>query len=63
MNTLQARDIVAMMFVMALIIFKLTGHNGGLDLPIALIVGYYFAKRTSPTVTITDEPYKKTEKK
>lgn len=28
-----------------MVLFKLTGHNGTLDVAVALIVGYYFAHR------------------
>ena len=45
MTKLKPKDIVALALIVALIIFKVTGHNGSLDLAIALIVGYYFGAR------------------
>ena len=47
MPTLQAKDIIAILIIVALVIFKLTGHNGALDQVVAVMVGYYFAKRTT----------------
>lgn len=47
MSKLQPKDIVAILIISGLILFKLTGHNGSLDTPAALIIGYYFAKRES----------------
>ena len=44
-DTLQPKDIVALVIILGLIIFKLTGHNGTFDVPVGVIVGYYFAKR------------------
>jgi len=41
----QPKDVIAILVIIALVIFKLTGHNGTLDAIVALIVGYYFAKR------------------
>lgn len=45
MQNLKPKDIVALLIITALILFKLTGHNGSLDTPVALIIGYYFVKR------------------
>jgi hypothetical protein len=42
---LKARDYIAILTVLGLIMFKMTGHNGSLDLAVALIIGYYFGKR------------------
>lgn len=42
MPKLQAKDVIALALIIALIIFKTTGHNGSLDLAVALMVGYYF---------------------
>lgn len=39
------KDIIAVVVIVGLIIFKLTGHNGSLDTAFALIIGYYFAHR------------------
>ena len=51
MKHFEPKDYIALAFLAALVIFKLTGNNGQLDLPVALIVGYYFAKReTIPVV-------------
>ena len=45
MPTLQPKDFIAFVVVVGLIAFKLTGHNGTFDVPVGVIVGYYFAKR------------------
>ncbi len=45
MDKLKPKDIVALLVIIGLILFKLTGHNGSLDTVVALIVGYYFVKR------------------
>lgn len=42
---LKSRDFVAILTITGLILFKLTGHNGSLDVAVAIIVGYYFARR------------------
>ena len=45
MTELKPKDIVALVVILGLILFKLTGHDGDLDVAVALIVGYYFVKR------------------
>jgi len=45
---LKSRDWVALLTVTGLIVFKLTGHNGTLDTAVAIIIGYYFARRDEP---------------
>lgn len=42
---LKPRDYVALITILGLIAFKLTGHNGSLDVAVAIIIGYYFARR------------------
>jgi len=47
----RAKDLVAILIVLSMVLFKMTGHNGTLDTVVAIIVGYYFAKREeSPLV-------------
>lgn len=45
MFNLKPKDLIAVLIIIGMIIFKLTGHNGTLDTTVALIIGYYFAKR------------------
>jgi hypothetical protein len=47
MIKIQPKDIIAMSVIAAMIIFKITNHNGTLDTVVAVIVGYYFAKRAT----------------
>lgn len=49
----EARDFIAIAVIIALVLFKMTGHNGGLDTPVALIIGYYFARRQDNPVVLT----------
>lgn len=42
---LNARDYIAGLVVCGLILFKMTGHNGSLDVAVAIIIGYYFGRR------------------
>lgn len=51
MQTLMAKDVIALTVIIGLILFKLTGHNGSFDLPVALIIGYYFGHRKSKVDT------------
>lgn len=41
----RPQDYIAALIILALVIFKLTGHDGALDTAVAVIIGYYFAKR------------------
>lgn len=41
----KPQDYIAALVIIALTAFKLTGHNGSLDTAVAVIIGYYFAKR------------------
>ena len=52
MKTFESKDLVAMLVIVAMIIFKITGHNGSLDVSIAIIIGYYFARRQDSQVVI-----------
>lgn len=45
----KPKDIIAIVVVIALIVLKITGHNGSLDVTIAIIIGYYFGHRHSGT--------------
>ncbi len=45
MSNFKPKDVVAIFVILALLIFKLTGHNGSLDVAVAIIIGYYFARR------------------
>ena len=45
MQNFKPKDVVAIILIIGLIVFKLTGHNGSLDLAVAVVVGYYFAHR------------------
>ena len=45
MGKLKPKDIVALLVIIGLILFKLTGNNGSLDVAVAVVVGYYFVKR------------------
>lgn len=42
---IKPKDVIALAVIIALVLFKLTGHNGSLDPALALIVGYYFGHR------------------
>lgn len=48
------KDAIALLVVGGVILFKMTGHDGVLDPALALIVGYYFAKRTEHRVVVTE---------
>ena len=45
MEIFKPKDLIAIILILGLILFKMTGHNGSLDIPVAMILGYYFAKR------------------
>jgi hypothetical protein len=45
---LKSRDVIALFTIAGLILFKMTGHNGTLDVAVAIIIGYYFARRDEP---------------
>ncbi len=47
MFAFQPKDFLALVVIVGLIAFKITGHNGSFDVPVGIIVGYYFAKRTT----------------
>lgn len=46
MKHITSKDIIAFITIIGLILFKLTGHNGSLDLAVASIVGFYFGSRS-----------------
>lgn len=45
LQQLQPKDLIAILMISSLVLFKLTGHNGSLDVAVAVIIGYYFAHR------------------
>lgn len=45
MVELKQKDIFALYMVAIIVVLKLGDINGGLDAPLALIVGYYFGHR------------------
>lgn len=49
MLKLKPKDIIAALVIIGFIALRLKGINGGLDATIALILGYYFVKRTTGT--------------
>lgn len=49
---ITAKDFVAMAVIIAMVTFKLTGHNGSLDTALAIIIGYYFARREDAQLVI-----------
>jgi hypothetical protein len=42
---MQPKDFIALSIVGVLTVLTLTGHNGNVNEVVALILGYYFAKR------------------
>lgn len=55
METFKPRDFIALLVLLAVMIYKITGHNGGLDAILTLIIGYYFGKRDEPTLNLPME--------
>lgn len=49
---IEPKDIVAFAVIIAVVIFKVTGHNGSLDVALAIIIGYYFARREDTQISI-----------
>lgn len=49
MPKLMPKDLVAITTIVGILIYKVTGHNGGVDALLALVVGYYFAHRVDKT--------------
>lgn len=47
MKTLKPKDAVAIITLLFIFSFKFYGFDGALDSALALILGYYFAKRSS----------------
>lgn len=45
MKNFKPKDVIAFLLISGLILFKMTGHDGQLDVAVAVIVGYYFARR------------------
>lgn len=55
MTKFTSHDYIAGLVIISLVIFKLTGHNGTLDTAVAIIIGYYFARRQDSQVIIPKE--------
>ena len=49
MPNFKAKDIIALVVIVGIIVLKLTDHNGALDTAAALVLGYYFVKRENGT--------------
>lgn len=49
------RDVLAMTIMLMLFIFKMTGHNGTFDVPVAIIIGYYFSRKEDHPVVVRKE--------
>lgn len=45
MQQIHPKDIIALCTIILIFAMKIKGLNGGLDVTLALILGYYFAKR------------------
>ena len=45
MKSLMPKDLVAIVVLVFIFLFKYKGFDGSLDSVLALIVGYYFVKR------------------
>ncbi len=43
----KPKDIIALVCLVLIFLSKFLGHNGSFDTIVALILGYYFAKRQS----------------
>lgn len=52
MKSYEPKDLIALLVIIGLIAFKLTGHNGTFDAPVAMILGYYFARRQDTQVIL-----------
>lgn len=48
----RAKDFIALVVILAMVVFKLSGHNGTLDTVVAIIIGYYFAKREETPLVV-----------
>lgn len=46
MKYIKPKDIIALTIIISFMLLKYKGYNGGLDSILAIILGYYFAKRT-----------------
>lgn len=49
MLNFKPKDVIALLTLLVIILVKLKGVNGTLDAAFGLILGYYFAHRTSGT--------------
>ena len=52
MNNFTPKDIVAVVSLVSILVYKALGHNGGFDAIITLIIGYYFGRRDDPTLQL-----------
>ncbi len=51
-NKFTPRDLIALISIIAVLFYKVAGHNGGFDALVSLIIGYYFGRRDDATVTV-----------
>lgn len=47
MFKMKPKDAIAMLVIIGFVYLRATGIDGGFDAPLALILGYYFVKRTN----------------
>lgn len=52
MKDFKSKDLVALIAIIAVLVYKALGHNGGFDALITLIIGYYFGRRDDPTLQL-----------
>jgi len=45
MNKFHPKDFIAFATILAILLLKLKGINGTVDMAAALVLGYYFARR------------------
>lgn len=50
MTKFEPKDYIALLILGGLILFKMTGHNGSLDLAASVLLGYYFGRRNEVTI-------------
>lgn len=52
MQDIKPKDIIALTTILIVFIYKASGHNGGFDAIVTLIIGYYFGRRDDATVKV-----------
>lgn len=55
MKNFCPKDVIALGVIAAMVILKIAGVGDELDAAVALIIGYYFAKRTESRVVVDPE--------